>query len=289
MPTPGRPCGSSRPRAKSTAGAATHSRGPAALNSAPTNPIPGFRVTPGLADLLRIKAVAASGVWVPQNLAQTLAIVPGQRLATSRGELTVAGTYAWPEDGRDARLGYAVLQPIRSSSALDECWAEVWPSTDAADSLIRSTTFVTAAPSEPVTLSQLNLTQGAALDARTDFVSRPSRFALPGGLAAGLVLGFGAIYCRRLEYSAALHCGQRRSAQVATALLETGVWALGGLLVAAAGLGLALQLPAGSTDAEIFLVDVRGPAMGVLGSGLGALSALALIREDRLFRYFKAS
>jgi hypothetical protein len=32
---------------------------------------------------------------------------------------------------------------------------------------------------------------------------------------------------------------------------------------------------------------VRGPLIGALGSGPGALAALAPIREDHLFRYFK--
>jgi hypothetical protein len=270
-----------------TAGA-LHQAAPLTLSAAPANSIPTFTVTPGLGAVLGVRAVSDSGVWMSQDLARTLGATPGQRLSTTRGGTVLAGTFAWPNDGRDNRLAYAVLQPVSiSDTAMDECWADVWPSTDAADDLLRSATFVRPNSTEPMTIGQVNNVLGAVLDPEREFRSRPTRYALPGCLAGGLLLGFVAVRRRRLEYSGALHSGQGRRAQVTTALLETAVWALGGAVVSASALSLALTWPGGTLPHDTFALDVRGPLIGALGGGLGALAALALIREDHLFRYFK--
>lgn len=260
---------------------------PVTLLAAPANAVPGFRVTPGMGGVLGVRATSPTGVWISQDLATSLGTAPGGRLATSRGELVVAGTFAWPEDGRDMRLGYAVVQPVPAAArAMDECWADVWPSSPAADDLVRAATFVRPDAKDPMMIGQLNNSQGVALDTETAFLARPTRYVIPGCLAAGFVLGFAAARRRRLEYSAARHSGQRPVAQVATALLETGVWAVGGLVVAASALGLFLAR-SGDGSPAAFAIDVAGPAVAVLGSLLGTLAALTLVREDHLFRYFK--
>lgn len=261
---------------------------PISLLAAPANPIPGFVVTPGMAAVLGVREVKPTGVWISRELADTLGAAHGQRLDTSQGELTIAGIFPWPEDGRDVRLSYAILQPTPlANKAMDECWAHVWPSTDTADHLIRSATFVKAGSTEPMTIGQLNKTHGATLDTQAEFLTRPTRFALVGCLVVGFVLGFVAVRRRRLEYSAAKHSGQRWWAQTATALLETAAWAFGGLVMANTALILALYLADGAISTEVLAIDARGPAIGLLGSALGTLAALARIREDHLFRYFK--
>lgn len=262
---------------------------PLTLLAAPASSIPSFSVTSGLAHVLGVRAVAQTGVWMSQDLARALGAAMGQRLQTTTGELVLAGTFSWPDDGRDSRLGYAVLQPVLASvSTMDECWTDVWPSTEALDEVIRSTTVVRGGGgAQPMTIGQLNNTFGTVLDAKTEFVNRPTRYAHPGCLLLGLVLGLVAARRRRLEYASALHCGQRRAAQVATALLETTVWACGGALIATTALSLTLSWIDSPAMREILRIDVRGPMAGLLGSELGALLGLLLIKEEHLFRYFK--
>jgi hypothetical protein len=260
---------------------------PVTLLAAPANAIPGFRVTPGFGGVLGVRAVSATGVWISEELATTLGAAPGGRLATSTGELTIAGVFAWPEDGRDMRLGYAVLQPVPPSPApMDECWADVWPSNPAADDLILAATFVRPGASDPLMIGQANNSLGAAPDYPATFLARPTRHALPGCLVVGMALGFVAVRRRRLEYAAARHSGQRPMAQAATALLEISVWALAGLVACATALAFVTTAPADGSRA-VFLIDLAGPVIAVPGSLLGALLALAMVREDQLFSYFQ--
>jgi hypothetical protein len=259
------------------------------LLAAPANAIPRYLVTPGMARVLGVSATAPAGVWMSTDLATLLGAVPGVTLTTAHGQLTLAGTFPWPRDGRDERFGYAVVQPVPpSDAAMDECWADLRPPGTSADSLLRSATFVTAAGAiDAVQIAQLNQTQGTPPDARHTFTTRPTRFVWLGCLTLGLLIGWGAVRRRRLEYSAALHSGQPRRALIATAVLETCVWAATGFLIAAVTLALTLATTTDEPVREIFLLDLRGPVLAVLAGLAGTILPLMFLSERHLFRYFK--
>ncbi|MEU0488107.1 hypothetical protein ABZ249_02685 [Nocardiopsis sp. NPDC006139] len=257
------------------------------LAAMPDNPLPAYRVTPGMASVLGVRAEAASGVWVSTGTAETLGVGPGQRLETDSGTVTLAGVFDYPDDGRDSRLGYAVLVPEPAAGVFDQCWADVRPPTEEADELLRWAVRPGADPSLSVTLGQLNTSLGATFDGAAAFAERPTRFAPPAAALAGLVLGFVAVRLRRLELAGALHVGVSRRALLAGTALETAVWSLAGLALAGCALVVAAHVGNPADPWDTVLIDVRGPVAAVLAALVGAAAATALVREEHLFRYFK--
>lgn len=251
------------------------------------NPIPAYRVSPGFLAVLGGRAGAAEGAWIPADLARTLAVRPGQRLPTMTGTLQLAGVYDYPDDGRDRRLAYAVLLPQPVRGLADECWADVWPVSTDRDRLLYSALAVHVQSTEPVTIGQVNTSRGSGFDGVSEFTDRVTRFAGPGCVLAGLLLGLVSVRLRRLEIAAALHLGESRAALLATLFLETAAWAVFALALAAAVLVLAAWLWSGSARPGLFLLDIRGPVAGSLAALAGAWLALLRIREKHLFGYFK--
>jgi hypothetical protein len=260
---------------------------PIVLQAMIANPIQGYAVTPGLIKVLGGDTAARAGAWIPAQLAATLAVRPGQTLASTAGPVTIAGVYDYPEDGRDSRLTYAALLPQPATGTFDECWADVWPVSRSRDSLLHAAVAVDATSTDPVTVGQLNTSRGARFDGDASFAARPTRHALPGCLAAGLLLGFLAIRIRRLEIAAALHLGVTRRAVLATLLIETAAWAFAALALAACALVVGVTLHNPAPGADVYLIDIRGPVVTALATLGGAVLASATIREKHLFGYFK--
>lgn len=253
----------------------------------PSAPLTAYRVTPGMASLIGVP-ITGAGVWISTQLARSLGVAVGDALDTSTGTLTVAGTFTWPDDGRDTRFGYAVLEPIPpATAAVDECWAKVWPTTNADDELIRSATFVHPGSTTALSIGQLNNTHGTSLNSEQAFRSRPTRYAAPGSLGAALVLGFFAVRRRRLKYSAARHSGQHRNAQLATALLEVTAWAGVSLVIAAIALVIGLHFVTSPVPRDVLGLVIIGPVLALLGAQLGTVAGVSVVHEDQLFRYFK--
>ena len=261
--------------------------GPVLLRTMTGNPIQAYAVTPGLIGVLGARSGGPSGAWLPASLAATLGVRVGQQLPTTDGTLTVAGLYDYPDDGRDSRLTYAVLLPEPATGTFDECWADVWPLSADRDDLLRSALTVDATGTEPVTVGQLNTSRGTRFDGVGDFTGRPTRYALPGCLVAGLVLGFVAIRMRRLEIAGALHLGESRAALLATLLIETSVWALAATVLAACALVFGVLLANPTSAVDVYLIDVRGPLVAALATVTGAVAATFTIKERHLFGYFK--
>lgn len=251
------------------------------------NPIPAYTVTPGLIELLGGTTAAPAGAWIPAGLARTLGVGPGQQLATTTGPVAIAGVYDFPDDGRDSRLNYAALFPQAATGTYDECWADVWPLSEARDQLLYSAITVDKTSSDPVSVGRLNTSRGTRFDGVALFEERPTRYALPGCVLAGLLLGFLAIRIRRLEIAGALHIGETRRAVLSTVLIETAAWAAGALLLAACALVFGVLAGATADPLGIYLIDIRGPAAAACASLAGAVLATFTIREKHLFRYFK--
>ncbi|MFF2623618.1 hypothetical protein [Oerskovia jenensis] len=256
-------------------------------SATPANPLQAFSVTTSLGRVLGVDAPHPEGVWVSETLAQTLGLSVGGTLGTSDGPLVVAGTFPWPQDGRDSRLGLAVLVPTTVDQRYDECWAAGWPTTGAVDDLLRTVVDVEPQSTEAVTVGQVNTSLGKSFDAHQAFEERPTRFAPWGCAGVGFVLGYWGLRRRRLEHAGARHAGQSRSAQLATASLETAVWAGAGAVVGGSALLVLVTLSGAHDQAAVFRLAAQGVALGALGALLGATVAVSLVRERHLFRYFK--
>ncbi|MFT4050991.1 MAG: hypothetical protein QM677_01935 [Microbacterium sp.] len=256
------------------------------LSAAPRNPITAYTATTGLAAVLGVTS-QADGVWISEDLATTLGVRTGSVLPTTTGLLTIAGTYAWPDDGRDARLAYAIISPTPTNGDFSECWARTWPLTTAADDLIRAAAVSTAGSGEALNIAQLNNSYGAVYDAYADYQNRATRYAWVGTAVAAFVLGFTAARRRRLEYASALHAGQSRTAQIAGVAIETLTWAgVAAILSIGATHALAAWF---ATDDAILLAEIQltGPLTAIVTATVGAVIGAALTRETHLFRYFK--
>ena len=256
------------------------------LRTMNANPIPAYAVTPGLIGVLGGRP-GGTGAWISTQLAKTLSVRVGQDLVTTTGTLTVAGVFDYPDDGRDSRLGYAALLPQPAAGGFDECWADVWPLSKARETLLYSALTVDTSSTDPVTIGQLNTSRGKQFDGVGRFGSRATRFALPGCAVAGLLLGFVAVRLRRLELAGALHLGESRRALLATLLIETAVWAILALALAAGVLAFGVTQGHPPDPLQIFLIDIRGPAAAALATLPGALVASFTVREKHLFAYFK--
>ncbi|GAB3277924.1 hypothetical protein GCM10027589_03850 [Actinocorallia lasiicapitis] len=262
---------------------------PVVLRAMVANAIPAYAVTPGFVALLASGDSARPGVWLPEQLAATLKVKAGGQLVTTAGTLTVAGTYRYPDDGRDSRLAYAVLLPQPVTGTFDECWADVWPSSPSAEGLLYAAVKVDGSDEsgEPVNQGQLNPSLGTAFDGAAEFAARPSRLALPACAIVGFVLGFGAVRRRRLELAGALHIGMPKHAILAMTLLETAVWAVAGAFLGGCALVFATSLGNPADALDLFLIDLRGPLAAVFTAVAGAAAAATTVREKHLFRYFK--
>lgn len=257
---------------------------PIELTALPSTSIPAFRATPGMLRLLGANDVR-TGAWLSERLAEPLGATPGVTLDTPLGELTVAGIFPYPDDGRDSRLGNAILLPTIAQDIYDECWASAWPLSEETDVLLRFTAASTTNNAAALQVGQLNKNHGSTFNGEERFDARITRFAYPLIAVIGAGLGWVSIRTRRLEHAAALHAGQHRPEQLLTILIESSTWAvLGASLAALITLTGALST---GTALPLLPVAVPGVPIAIGGVLLGATAASSLTRERHLFRYFK--
>jgi len=259
---------------------------PITVDQAPDVPLTAYEVSPGLGRVITDNDTNRLGVWVEASLADALAIGEGGVLTVSHISMPIAGVFAWPDDGRDARLSFAVLIPVAPDATFDECWLKAWPVFDANDQLLRSTAVVTSMPT-PVQVTQLNKSLGVAFDANRMFLERVTsnvRWASP---AAMLVIGFVSSRLRRLEYAAALHAGQARGALLLGVGVEALVWAATGACIAVVVDLIAIRIMAFVSACPVWLLSAGVAMNSFIGAIAGALLGAVVIREKDLFRYFR--
>ena len=257
------------------------------LTAMPDNPIPTYTASPGLSGVLGLPTEPVSGVWISEHTAELLGVGLDQEMHTNVGPMTVAGIFAYPEDGRDSRLRHAVVVPESATNDYDQCWADTRPPTDTIDDLVMWALRSGTEPSSSVTVAQLNTTLGSEFDGATAFTERITRWAAPTAAVAGAVLGFTAVRLRRLEWAGALHVGVSRRALLGTVALETAVWAPAGLALALCALVVAAHVGNPAHAWDTVAVTVPGVVAATLTAQVGALTAASLVRESHLFRYFK--
>ncbi len=265
------------------AGALRQGRPVSAL-ALPSSRLKVWEVTPGLVPLATGRAVG-DGIWLSDDLADDLGTSAGDTLATSLGDVSVAGVYPWADDGRDRALGYAALLPVPPTGRFDACWASVWPPDEDIARLLYSTTD--AHVDSDATFGQLNTSLGAELDAVGALRSRDTRPAPVAAAVLGLLLGWTAVRLRRLQVAGALHARVPRADLAWQHLLEALVWVLCGTLLAAAACTWAATAGNPDPGGATLAVGLRVLGAGACGALLGTLVAVVTTREKHLFRYFK--
>lgn len=236
-------------------------------------------------------SVPADGLWLSHDAADPLRAQAGDDVDLHDGASAhVAGVFDWPDDGRKSGYSYAAIAPVPlvEGETFDQCWVKTWPAPDNIESLLRIvTTGEDPSGQDRPTVAQLNTTHGQRFDAQTAYATRMTAWApLVAGVGA-LLVGFLAVYIRRLELASALHCGVPKPALVTQILVETGLWSLAATLLCSPVLAwMWLE----NTDGDaLVLTDtlLRVPAAAYAGVMFGALLCACVIREKRLFRYFK--
>ncbi|MGR4010173.1 hypothetical protein [Leucobacter sp. 1207-22] len=247
----------------------------------------GSRVPGGTGGAVGAHGESDTGVFVGSQVLDQFG--EGLRmLAGDPEELTIAGVYPYPDDGRTPGYGFAVVIPEPTSSEpYDECWVKSWPELPEVNGLLHSVVI----PSEKSDaaspdLSQLNTTLGRTFDGAAMFNNRMSRFDTYVALLTGATIGFFAVRSRRLELASALHAGVGRGSLTFTQLLQQCVWiALASGVTFAATAVFASYYP---DDAGSLLgIAARVIGLGAVGALAGVVGAAVTIRERALFVYFK--
>lgn len=271
------------------AGALAESEKPLRVASIPQNPLTFFRSSPGFATMLPASTGSTlPGLLMPTAVVETLGLTLGDPIQTADGPTVLGGTYEYPDDGRTTGMGYAAIAPSVPDTKFDECWIDAYPVSQATTDLLY--TAIAADSNLPDTgpqLSQHNMQLGKPVNPEAAFAGRSTGASPLAGLGIGALLGFGAVWMRRLEVAAALHVGVRRSDQTALLLLESLAWSCVGTLAAFPVIALLTQNLAVGDLIAVAATAALTPALTISGVLLGTLAAALLVREQRLFSYFK--
>lgn len=259
----------------------------------PRQQVPVYEVTPGMVGLVARNgaadtAIDASGAWVSRDLADMFGLDTGSVLATTMGDITVAGVFEWPNDGRDTRFDFAFLMPASAEDgAFQECWAQAWPKDDQLDGLLYDTVIASDDDGSKKTAAMAINSNYSQWDPHGAYVARQTRGAAWIGLVFGLVCGAVSVARRRLEYAGALHAGQTKGAQLLGIALETIAWAgLAALSAASSLAGFCIRC-APADQWTIAAQACRVPLAAFAGAVMAAVIAGLCVRESRLLRYFK--
>lgn len=269
-------------------GAMRDSAQPLTAAALPSSTVPSKEVTAGLPAVLNAASPAAGAV-VSDQLAEALALAPGDTLATTTGSTPVAAVYAYPDDGRRAGHGYAAWLPIPAAGQrFDECWADAWPTSARTTALLRSTlTGQDGQDAVAPVVSALNASLGTTFNGAERFEQRPTALLWAGVLIVATLLTFLSWRARRLALASALHAGVRRRDLWSLAGLETAACLLPAALTALGMIGVLAAAWGPGDSAPWLILGARPVLAAVLGSAAGAAVATLMTREKDLFRYFK--
>lgn len=250
-------------------------------------PTPAFEASRGFQMLLGVDNALEAGVLVPEPLARRWQVQAGDTVSTDQGQMRIAAVFRYPDnDGRDSRLTNAIILPGVGESYFDECWADVWPSTAAFDSLIRTSLVAGSKDSSGMILA-LNPTMGQYFTGATEYKERVTRFVPFAAAVVGGAIGVLGGARRRLEYASALHAGVRPQDLLQISLTEAACWA---------GFSWLMTAAICTATARIAMPDIAHAMLGhiLVAAGTGALGAVAgslmgtaSSREAKLFKYFK--
>jgi hypothetical protein len=205
------------------------------------------------------------------------------------GNIPVGGTYSYPRDGRWPELDYAALAEAPELGAFDQCWLQIESASDDVSSLLFTALMSGYSVDHSPELSQLNPTLGRKFDLKAELEKRTTRIAPLAALVIGLVLGASATLSRRLHLASALHAGVGRPALSTLCLLESAIWA-GGSAISSVLFAYTASLQIDPSHRQLLdNVSAEIGTLFVIGVAAGALMAFGVVKERRLFAYFKGS
>lgn len=210
-------------------------------------------------------------------------------LTAATGDVPIAGTYAYPNDGRRGGLAYALVQPtLDYSQPFDECWLRSWPEIAQPNSLL-ATTVDERTPTDSdgggeitTEYTQLNSSLGQDFHGEQQFQSRPSSWNHLFAAAIGLVIGLFAYWPRRLSIATSLHLGASRIDILRIHLIQHSAWILTGALSAIL-LSTLCAAPSGFFT-DVWPILVLAPCFGAIGALTASGCVLALFNPMLLLR-----
>ncbi|WP_160159411.1 hypothetical protein [Actinomyces culturomici] len=229
------------------------------------------------------------GVVLAEQVGDALGLAAGGELALADGSSArVQGVYRWDEtDGRRTGFAYSALVPVPAGGVFDACWVRLWPLKPEVDSLMR-TSVIPSGENQQVETYSVNASLGSSFDGQARYFGRitaPIMWALGAG---SLVVGALSVRRRRLELASDLHAGVGRADLLAKLLAHAVVIGVASSVLVLPALSWAiLRAPAGDRGDLWAHAGLLG-AVGFAGLVLGALAAGLLVRETKLFDYFKA-
>lgn len=272
------------------AGALRQSDSSLTLATLPSTPVPLYQVSRTFASVLDAQPSALGGVYFPQDVLLALGTTPGAPIVTDKGNIVVAGIYAYSEDGRRPGFAWAALAPSPSSASYDECWASAWPQLPELRQLLLNTISADAGvtiDNSTVQVNQLNARFGSAFSGAAEYRHRVSLLVPALSAIAGVLLALVSVRTRRLELAARLHDGARRQDLHWLVLVENLSWSVPTFLVATVS-GLTVAVRVAAPDQENLVVTASATALAaVLGVVLGGAAGVSGLREACLFTYFK--
>lgn len=270
------------------AGALRQASAPLVAAALPRGPIAAHLVSPGAPAVFQVDDAGSAGVLLATDAADDLGVLPGGTLVLDGTATSVRGTYPWPQDGRRSGYGYAALIPADRTEPYDACWIDAYPVPSGLLAVAQMAVLPDGTDrGGAVAVSQLNTTLGSTFDGATSYASRATRYAVWTSYVGGAVLGFVAVYARRLEFAAAQHVGVRASRQHLQVLAEATALVIPASLILGAIAAILIRTGGGEDPAALVRVAVYVVAPGLATTVLGTQAAVALIREEHLFRYFR--
>lgn len=256
------------------------------FSTLPAAPIPIFEVTPNFSHVLITEGEIGLGLVFSDQAAEDLNLHAGDEVATTNGDVGVAGVYPYPSDGRTSGLGFAVLAPTNTEDPFDECWVDIWPQSEEIRGLLYMVVLQSDGP-QNVSISQLNSSLGARFTGPHDYAERLTRFIPFVAAVVGILAGYLAIRLRRLEISSNLHAGVSRRDQRSILAIETTFWlfVVGTLSMTATSIGI--MALTGADHTTYFILAARPLFGGIVGGVIGAGLAWLFTREKHFLRYFK--
>lgn len=230
------------------------------------------------------------GIVIAQQVADTLSLEAGDSIALEQGSTAVSAVFPWDEhDGRRTGYAYSAFIPAPAAGAFDECWIDMWPINDQ----VISQALIAVIPSggqEPVQVDRysLNASAEARFDGPQRYSNRATRYATAVAITVAALLGALSLWRRRLEIASDLHAGMTRTDMMLKLLMETALPVFAAPFLASPLIVWIITSNAPEDRGALWMLagtTVLGVSCAVL---LGAFSAGLLIRERRLFLYFKA-
>lgn len=254
----------------------------------PSTVMPYFEVTSGFVSVIDAKWNGEPGVILSAQASEALSRERDDDLLLADQSVSIAGTFNYPDDGRRAGLGYAMLAPtLPDLGSYDQCWIDVWPMNTQINHLLTLVVLPSEDQKESPKFSQLNSRLGAEFDGTVRFDSRNTKYAFITATVVGAAMGYVSVRSRRLQHASALHAGMHRADLSAIVLGEALVWIVAGVLFGAAAIGCWLATGLGSDPTSVLILGARVLLWGCTGALSGVSVGLFATREQALFRYFK--